>query len=102
MQTEMNLVNNGAESALSFDEVIGVLNDALRLFGEGDDEQACLRLAEANRVFDSCLTGGKSEAGVTPISVANSNARRSVRDGRIRRGSCSCNDRLAALIRGNR
>jgi hypothetical protein len=78
MQTEMNQVNNGSDSALSFDEVIGVLNDALRLFGEGDDEQACLCLAEANRLFDSCLTGGRSEAGVTPISVANSIPRRSV------------------------
>jgi len=66
------------DCSLSFDRVIGVLNDALRLFGEGDEEQACLCLAEANRVFDSCLAGGNPEAGVTPISVANSISRRSV------------------------
>ena len=63
------------DSSPSFDRVIGVLNDALRLFGEGDAEQACVCLAEANRVLDSCLAG---EAGVTPISVANSIPRRSV------------------------
>jgi hypothetical protein len=72
--------NQGAvdcpESSLSFDRVIGVLNDALQLFGEGNEEQACLLLTEANRTFDSCLTG--SEAGVTPISVASSVPRRSV------------------------
>lgn len=66
---------NCPDSALSFDQVIGVLNDALRLFGEGDEERACLCLAEANRVLDSCLAG---EAGVTPISVANSIPCRSV------------------------
>jgi hypothetical protein len=64
------------ESSLSLDRVIGVLNDALQLFGEGNEEQACLLLAEANRAFDSCLAGG--EAGVTPISVAGSVPRRSV------------------------
>ena len=64
------------ESLPSFDRVIGVLNDALRLFGEGNEEQACLLLAEANCMLDSCLAGG--EAGVTPISVASSVPRRSV------------------------
>ncbi len=63
---------NCPDSALSFDRVIGVLNDALRLFGEGDEEQACLYLAEANRVFDSCLAGVQAEAGVTPISARRS------------------------------
>lgn len=68
----------GSDSSLSFDRVIGALNDALRLFGEGDEQQACLRLADANREFESCLAGCQSEAGVTPISAASSNARRSV------------------------
>ena len=73
---------NCHDSALSFDRVIGVLDHALRLFGEGDEEQACICLAEANRVLDSCLAGEAGgapiEAGVTPISVANSIPSRSV------------------------
>ncbi len=68
---------NCPESSLSFDRVIGILNDALRLFGEGDENRACQCLAEANNIFDSCLAGGNPDAGVTSISVVNSAPRRS-------------------------
>jgi hypothetical protein len=70
MHTQTNQ-GNCPETPLSFDRVIGALNDALRLFGEGKEDQGCLRLAEANCLFDSCLAAEDSEAGVTPISVAN-------------------------------
>lgn len=69
---------DSSETSFSFDQVIGVLDNALRLFGEGDEEQACLLLAEANRTFDSCLAGELTEAGVTPISAGSSIPRRSV------------------------
>jgi len=66
------------DSSLSFERVICVLNDALRLFGEGDEERACQCLSEANSIFDSCLAGGSPDAGVRSISVVNSAPRRSV------------------------
>jgi hypothetical protein len=53
-ETNLALVNND-EPTLSLDPVIGQLNEALRLFAEGDHTQACLHLAAANGVFDSCL-----------------------------------------------
>ena len=69
---------NCPDSSLSFDRVIRALNDALRLFGEGDEEQACQCLAEANSIFDSRLAGESPDAGVRSLSVVNSAPRRSV------------------------
>lgn len=48
------------------------LDDALRLFEEGNSEQACMSLAEANGVFDSCSAHMKSESGVAAISAKGS------------------------------
>lgn len=73
MHTEKNLeLVDRPESTLSLEPVIDVLEDALHMFAEGNEQQACLRLVEANSVFDCCLTG------VTPINVANAKPSRSV------------------------
>jgi hypothetical protein len=50
--------------------VIDCLDDALRLFTEGDPEQACQCLAEANCVFASCPAEIPPEAGAT-ASIGN-------------------------------
>lgn len=57
------------DSSLSFDRVIGLLNDALRLFAEEEPDQACQCLAEANRALDSRLADEEQRLGVTPISA---------------------------------
>jgi hypothetical protein len=73
MNTEMNLeVVDSPVASLSYDRVTECLNDALRLFAEGDSEKACLCLAEANRLLDLFLAEQEAECGVTPISVASS------------------------------
>ncbi len=74
MNTEANLAVAvvETESAVSFDKVIGFLNDALRLFAEGNSEQGCVCLAEANSLLDSCLADGECEAEITSISVVSS------------------------------
>jgi hypothetical protein len=55
MQAEMNqLLSDSADRSLALSQVIERLNDALRLFAEGEPEQGCQCLAEANRVLDSC------------------------------------------------
>lgn len=72
MYTELNQgLVECSDSSLSFDRVIGLLNDALRLFAEGNSEQACRCLAEANSVLDSCLPDQEPEAGVIPISASS-------------------------------
>ncbi len=75
MNTEINpeLVDCPVSSP-SYDRVIDCLNDALRLFAEGDSDKACLCLAEANLVLDSFLAGQEPECGVTPISAAPSHS----------------------------
>jgi hypothetical protein len=56
------------DPSLLLERVSGCLDDALRSFVEGDSEQACRYLAEANLAFESCSAEKKSEAGVTRIS----------------------------------
>jgi hypothetical protein len=59
---------NYPDPSLLLERVSGCLDGALRSFAEGDSEQGCRYLAEANLVFESCSADGKSEAGVTSIS----------------------------------
>lgn len=59
---------NYPDPSLLLERVSGCLDDALRSFAEGDSEQGCRYLADANLVFESCNAEEKSKAGVTPIS----------------------------------
>lgn len=55
------------DSVLS--QVIACLDNGLRLFAEGESEQACLCLAKANSLLESCLAGVNHEACTAPISM---------------------------------
>jgi hypothetical protein len=59
------------DPSLVLERVSGCLEDALRLFADGDSEQACRHLAEANLAFESSQAAAKSAASVTPISCEN-------------------------------
>jgi hypothetical protein len=70
MQSEMNQLL--PDPSLTLDPVINRLEEALRLFAQGDSKQACLRLAEANSLLGSCLDDVKRKP------MANSTASRPV------------------------
>jgi hypothetical protein len=63
---------NYPDPSLVLERVSGCLDDALRSFAEGDSEQACRYLAEANFVFESSQAEVKSEAVVTPTVTPTS------------------------------
>jgi hypothetical protein len=62
---------NYPDPSLVLERVSGCLEDALRLFAEGDSEQACRHLAEANLAFESSQAAEKSAATVAPIASGN-------------------------------
>jgi hypothetical protein len=61
MQAEMNqLLSDNADSSLALNWVIDQLNEALRLFADGETDHGCLCLAEAHRALGCC---GKANPG---------------------------------------
>jgi hypothetical protein len=66
------------DPSLVLERVSGCLEDAIRSFAEGDSEQACRYLTEANLAFESSQTEVKSEAAVAPISRGDRTSSRPV------------------------
>jgi hypothetical protein len=66
MQAEMSqLLSESADRSLALSQVIERLNDAMRLFAEGEPEQGCQCLTEAIRVLDSCGDDGMANSADT-------------------------------------